>query len=186
MGRKNRRKGTADAKRIVVKPDKYIPKQDDGKERLPAEGNAIPAVEVPRRGEIWFADLGRHPGTSVQEGFRPVFIISNDMANGHSATVTVVPMTSKKKKAYLPTHVLMGAEDCPSLEPSMALAEQITTIDKSVLSKRIGRVSSDKTKEIEKAVLVQLFLANLPQPEISRPGLGTSTMQKKEMVSYGS
>ena len=186
MGRKNRRKKSEKAKRIVVKPNKYISKQDLGEERMTVVGNTIHAVEVPRRGEIWFADLGRHPGTSVQEGCRPVFIMSNDMANGHSATVTVVPMTSKKKKAYLPTHVLMGVEDCPSLEPSMALAEQITTIDKSALSKRIGRVSSDKTKEIEKAVLVQLFLADLTQAEMSRPGLGTGTMQKKEMVSYGS
>lgn len=56
--------------------------------------------------------------------------MSNDTANGHSPTVTVVPMTSKKKKAYLPTHVLLGAGDCPFLGPSMALAEQITTIGK--------------------------------------------------------
>ena len=65
-----------------------------------------------------------YTSTSVQEGCRPVFIVSNDTANGHSGTVTVVPMTSKKKKAYLPTHVLTEASDCPNLEPSMVLAEQ--------------------------------------------------------------
>ncbi len=139
---------------------------------------------LPCRGEVWFADLGKHPGTSVQEGCRPVFIMSNDTANGHSPTVTVVPMTSKKKKAYLPTHVLLGAGDCPFLGPSMALAEQITTIGKSALCKRIGRIGGSKIREIEAAVLAQLSIAAFTRMDTSPPGTGE--IQEKEMVSYGS
>lgn len=141
-------------------------------------------ASVPCRGEVWFADLGKHPGTSVQEGCRPVFIMSNDTANGHSPTVTVVPMTSKKKKAYLPTHVLVGAGDCPFLGPSMALAEQITTIGKSALCKRIGRIGGSKIREIEAAVLAQLSIAAFTRTDTSPPENGT--IQEKEMVSYGS
>ena len=59
---------------------------------------------VPQRGDIWFVELGCHPGTSVQDGCRPAFIMSNDTANLHSGIVTVVPLTSKLKKSYLPTH----------------------------------------------------------------------------------
>ncbi len=139
---------------------------------------------LPCRGDVWFADLGKHPGTSVQEGCRPVFIMSNDTANGHSPTVTVVPMTSKKKKAYLPTHVLLGAGDCPFLGPSMALAEQITTIGKSALCKRIGRIGGSKIGEIEAAVLAQLSIAASARMGTSPPENGT--IQEKEMVSYGS
>lgn len=138
----------------------------------------------PCRGEVWFADLGKHPGTSVQEGCRPVFIMSNDTANGHSPTVTVVPMTSKKKKAYLPTHVLVGAGDCPLLGPSMALAEQITTIGKSALCKRVGRIGGSKIGEIEAAVLAQLSIAASVRIAASPPG--TDEIQEKEMVLYGS
>ena len=32
---------------------------------------------VPQRGDIWFVELGCHPGTSVQDGCRPAFIMSN-------------------------------------------------------------------------------------------------------------
>jgi len=142
------------------------------------------SASLPCRGEVWFADLGKHPGTSVQEGCRPVFIISNDTANGHSSTVTVVPMTSKKKKAYLPTHVLVGADDCPFLGPSMALAEQITTIGKSALCKRVGRIDGSKIREIEAAVLAQLSIAASVRIAASPPGSGE--IQEKEMVSYGS
>ena len=88
-----------------------------------------------------------------------MFIMSNDTANGHSGTVTVVPMSSKKKKVYLPTHVLTEASDCPDLEPSMVLAEQVTTIGKCALKSFVGRVGEDRVHEIEKAVEVHLGLA---------------------------
>lgn len=135
-------------------------------ESIPASGKASAsaaefahtASRCPQRGDIWFAELGKHPGTSVQEGCRPVFIVSNDIANGHSGTLTVVPMTSRKKKVYLPTHVLMEPSDCINLEPSMALAEQLTTIGKSALKSYVGHLKDCKIHEIEKAVEVHLGL----------------------------
>ena len=40
---------------------------------------AVNSVQrTPHRGDIWFAELGDHTGTSVQGGCRPVLIISND------------------------------------------------------------------------------------------------------------
>lgn len=95
---------------------------------------------VPQRGDIWFVELGCHPGTSVQDGCRPAFIMSNDTANLHSGIVTVVPLTSKLKKSYLPTHVIL-ADECPALEPSMVLGEQLTTIGKTSLKSYVGRVT---------------------------------------------
>ncbi len=102
--------------------------------------------------------LGCHPGTSVQDGCRPAFIMSNDTANLHSGIVTVVPLTSKLKKSYLPTHVIL-ADECPALEPSMVLGEQLTTIGKTSLKSYVGRVSLKKVHEIEKAVEAHLGLA---------------------------
>ena len=113
---------------------------------------------VPQRGDIWFVELGCHPGTSVQDGCRPAFIMSNDTANLYSGIVTVVPMTSKLKKSYLPTHVIL-ADECPALEPSMVLGEQLTTIGKTSLKSYVGRVSLKKVHEIEKAVEAHLGLA---------------------------
>lgn len=184
MGRKNKRKKSEYGKplhtnkyidqigRKKAKPaqagkaeEKQIPTVASGS--ISVSGNApASAVEFthtasrcPQRGDIWFADLGKHPGTSVQEGCRPVFIVSNDIANGHSGTLTVVPMTSRKKKVYLPTHVLMESSDSVNLEPSMALAEQLTTIGKSALKSYVGHLKDYKIHEIEKAVEVHLGLA---------------------------
>lgn len=150
MGRKNRRKESAYSRKMRLNPEKLISKP---------QTDTVHSGKAPVRGDIWFAELGKHPGTSVQEGCRPVFIMSNDTANGHSGTVTVVPMTSKKKKAYLPTHVLMEASDCPNLEPSMVLAEQVTTIGKCALKSFVGHVGEERIHEIERAVEVHLGLA---------------------------
>lgn len=117
---------------------------------------------LPRRYEIWFADLGDHYGTSVQSGNRPVLVISNDVGNQYSRTVTVIPMTTKLKRMDMSTHIILTEEDCcmfrpQTLQDSVLLAEQITTIAKSALCGRLCRVTSrERKQEIEQAVAAQL------------------------------
>lgn len=116
----------------------------------------------PRRYEIWFADLGDHYGTSVQSGNRPVLVISNDVGNQYSQTLTVIPLTTKLKRMDMPTHIVLTEEDCcmfrpQTLQDSVLLAEQITTIAKSALCNRLCRVTSrEKRQEIVQAVAAQL------------------------------
>lgn len=158
MGRKNKRKKSSYARKMKTNPKKLISRQTSQvhNDRPQTEHSAL----KPLRGDVWFAELGEHPGTSVQEGCRPAFIMSNDVGNTHSETVTVLPMTSKMKKEYLPTHVTMAAADCPNLEPSMVLAEQVTTIGKAALKNYVGKVTENKIQEIERAVGTHLGLAS--------------------------
>lgn len=117
---------------------------------------------LPRRYEIWFADLGDHYGTSVQSGNRPVLVISNDVGNQYSQTLTVIPLTTKLKRMDMPTHIVLTEADCcmfrpQTLQDSVLLAEQITTIAKSALCSRLCRVTSkEKKQEIVQAVAAQL------------------------------
>lgn len=118
-----------------------------------------------RRGEVWFAELGSHYGTSVQGGCRPVIVVSNNTANEFSRTLTVIPMTTRMKKDALPTHVTISADDLSRCDgnrefhDSMLLAEQVTTISKAQLVSYLG-VVNDHTKlhEIGKALNCQLGL----------------------------
>lgn len=182
MGRKNRRK-VEHIRKIHV--NKYITKAGQKRKKsammptsTPAQADAMSSIQPvhpipkPHRGEIWYADLGDHYDTSVQSGSRPVLIISNDVANYHSSTVTALPMTTKFKKRSLPTHVMLPAKMCevcsdePQIsqhltEDSMILAEQVTTIDKTVLQGYLGKVINEqKLKEIDTAVAVQLGMAS--------------------------
>lgn len=120
-------------------------------------------LQSPRRGEIWFAEFVSHPGTSVQNGKRPALIVSNDMSNQHAETVTVVPMTTRIKKAHLPTHVIVVPNDVDTaagryIERSMLLCEQVTTIGKCELLRYIGKIHNRKLKEVEEAVLAQVSI----------------------------
>lgn len=108
--------------------------------------------------DIVMAQLGEtHPNDSVQAGYRPVIICSNNLANRYSNVLTVIPLTGSKKK-HLPTHVYL--KDCGTTKKiSIALAEQILFVSKSKLHKKIGTIKGTIYEEqIKKAITVQLDL----------------------------
>ena len=108
-----------------------------------------------RRGDIFYADLGHVIG-SEQGGDRPVVIIQNDTGNRRSPTVIIAPFTTKgDRKPELPTHCLF--ENAEGLEnPSTALLEQIRTIDKQRLGRKIGHLSDEQMLAIEQGILISL------------------------------
>ena len=107
-----------------------------------------------RRGDIYYANLDPVIG-SEQGGERPVLIIQNDKGNQHSPTVIVAAVTSRvNKKKSLPTHIPI---ECSSLaKDSIALLEQIRTIDKQRLTEYVGRASSESMNEIDKSFLLSV------------------------------
>ena len=121
-------------------------------EHIPSMKRLERQLVHPKRMEIWYAKLPLDRNTSVQGGSRPVVIISNDICNQRSSTVTVAPITSRMKHLEMPTHVLIGnLRD----ENSMVLAEQIQTIDKSRLDRKIGSCAGMED-QIEAAILEQI------------------------------
>lgn len=106
----------------------------------------------PRRMEVWFAELPMDETTSIQGGSRPVLVISNDIVNARSTNVTVAPITSHLKHLEMPTHVVIRNLRERS---SMILAEQIMTVDKKKLIRRIGDCK-EMEAEIEKALMEQI------------------------------
>lgn len=109
------------------------------------------------RGDIYLVDLGTHFG-SEQGGCRPVLVIQNNVGNHFGPTLIVAPITSRfNKKANQPTHfALVGVNNLTS--PSVVLAEQILTIDKSRVIKYLGKVSEEQMQNIDKAIMVSLGL----------------------------
>ena len=112
-----------------------------------------------KRGDIYFVDFGQNIDTCKQSGIRPAVIVSNNRANEHSPVITVVPLTSKiYKKRMLPTHVYIP-RGCGTGLPqnSLALAEQVETIDKKYLLERRGAVSDDTVMtKLTKALQIQI------------------------------
>lgn len=163
MPRKNKRRKTEYRNWLGFDPRKYVtrhssvPGTDHSKTRAPQHSR------TPRRGDIWFADLGDHIGTGVQGGCRPVLIVSNDIGNTHADTLNVLPMTGHLKKMELPCHLALQPEMVldahQTFHMSMILAEQITTISKSQLKNYVGRVEDTALlRQIARIICLQLGL----------------------------
>lgn len=108
-----------------------------------------------RRGEIYYADLSPVVG-SEQGGVRPVLILQNDIGNKYSPTVIVSAITSQLSKAKLPTHIELPADLYNLPKDSVALLEQIRTLDKRRLQGKVTTLSPQKMQEVNRAILISL------------------------------
>ena len=104
------------------------------------------------RGEIYNADLDPVIG-SEQGGKRPIVVLQNNVGNKYSPTVIVAAITSKVKK-QMPTHVVLTS-DC-LIGGSIALLEQLRTIDKLRLGEYIGKLGKEDMRRVEEALLISL------------------------------
>lgn len=111
-----------------------------------------------KRGELYYADLSPVVG-SEQGGVRPVLVIQNDVGNKYSPTVIIAAVTSKIDKAKIPTHVELKSVDYGLAKDSVALLEQIRTIDKKRLKEKIGMVDAVKMKSVNQAIFISLGFA---------------------------
>ena len=102
-----------------------------------------------RRGDIYFVDFGNNKNSHKQSGIRPAVIVSNNKANVNSPVTTVVPLSARIwKKKHLPTHVFIPMRRGYGLsKPSMALAEQVETLDKSQFGNKIGSIYDERLME---------------------------------------
>ncbi|OQX22291.1 MAG: MazF family transcriptional regulator [Desulfobacteraceae bacterium IS3] len=109
-----------------------------------------------KQGEIYLACLDPVVGAEMSKS-RPVLVVSNNLNNEFSGTVTILPITSSTGKIY-PFEVLLrkGTGNLP--KDSKAKADQIRTLDKSRLTQRIGALSSADIVEIQKAIKIHLDL----------------------------
>jgi mRNA interferase MazF len=108
------------------------------------------------RGEVYYADLSPVIG-SEQGGLRPVLIIQNDVGNKHSPTTIIAPITSRFTKKPLPTHVPLS--NCGLAKDSIALCEQLRTIDKRRLKEKLGSMDEKDKVALDRAIEISLGLA---------------------------
>src|SRR5580658_8411520 len=92
----------------------------------------------PRRGEIYLVVLDPTVGHEIRKT-RPALVLQNDVSNEHLGTTIVAPITSAVRLPLSPVQVLI-MEGKPSglTVTSMALLDQIRTLDKRRLVRRLG------------------------------------------------
>ena len=92
-----------------------------------------------KRGDIYWADLRSRSG-SEQTGRRPVIVVSHDAFNQTAAwrSIIVIPVSTSARQAARGPTVVELPGDHALTKHSVAMCHQVTTIDRSKLSKRAG------------------------------------------------
>jgi len=92
------------------------------------------------RGDLIIANFEPIRG-SEQGRVRPALIIQNNISNEYSPTIIVAPLTSKIYSKDFPTNVFLSKKDSKLSKDSTILLNQIRTIDKSRIKKRISKLN---------------------------------------------
>lgn len=113
-----------------------------------------------KKGDIFHIDDDSpHTGDEMWSD-RPGLVISNDVANKHAGVVTIVYLTSSKKKRVRPTHVNVLSGDTKAL----ALCEQVYTVDKSKVKEFIGHITDEEMKAVDSALMFQMGINPSSRP----------------------
>jgi mRNA interferase MazF len=106
---------------------------------------------VTRRFDVYLVNLDPTLGTEIQKT-RPCLIISPDEMNLHITTVIIAPMTTRER-GY-PSRVACHFQG----KDGQIVLDQIRTVDRIRLVKKLGRIDAKIQKEVL-AVLLEMFAA---------------------------
>lgn len=107
-----------------------------------------------KRGEIWTAAAG----SGYVGKPRPVVIVQDNRFDA-TASVTVCAFTTDPTDAPLIRPLIEADEVSGIREPSRLMVDKITTVPRSKLGEKIGRLSDDDMIRLSRAVVVFLGLA---------------------------
>lgn len=110
----------------------------------------------PKRGEIFIANLDPGFGREIRKK-RPILIVSNNVMNKTSATVIMVPLSSIVPELTGP-HMVNIEENLGLDKRSVIVIDQIRSIDKERIFKKVGSISAKKLEEVEYTLRLVLGL----------------------------
>jgi len=109
------------------------------------------------RGDIVLVNLEPVAG-SEQGRTRPAVVIQNNISNIYSPTTIVAPITSRVYEKEYPTNVVLSNDDSKLDKDSTILLNQIRTIDKKRIAKKLGFLNEFLMKKIDFAIKISLDL----------------------------
>jgi mRNA interferase MazF len=123
-------------------------------------GRAAQRVTFPRRGDIYLVSFDPTIGSEIRKT-RPALVIQNDVSNRHSPVTIVAAITSKFDIPPYPTEVVIEIADSGLSQRSAVLLNQIRTVDRQCLIKKMGRVENSVLPRINQAILISLGLIGI-------------------------
>ena len=114
-------------------------------------------ITHPRRGEVWLVNFDPSIGAEIRKT-RPALIIQNDIGNENSPVTIVAAITSTLKKPY-PFQVFLNAGEAGLDVDCVATLNQIRSVDRARLLRRLGSVQGNTMRKVDQAIMVSLGIA---------------------------
>ena len=109
---------------------------------------------APRRGEVYWVTLDPVVGTEIRKT-RPAVIVSNDSCNAHGTRVVVMPITANVESLYPgEARILLKGK------PARVLGDQVRSVDKVRLGRRLGRLGPAEIRAVDDALRITLALTS--------------------------
>jgi mRNA interferase MazF len=116
-------------------------------------------VVLPKRGEVFYVSFDPTVGVEIRKT-RPALIIQNDIGNTHSSATIVAAITSTTREAY-PYEGALQTGEGGLPKDSLVLLNQVRTIDKKRLGKKLGMVSPETMKKVDRAIAISLGMLKI-------------------------
>lgn len=111
----------------------------------------------PRRGDVYDTEMDPVVGSEIGKR-RPAVVVSNNLNNAYSSTVTVVPITGQPASRAYPFEVQIPRGVAGLTVDSRAKTDQIRAVDKRRLLNYRGAVPPEYLARLERALKIHLDL----------------------------
>ena len=128
-----------------------------------AKGSALQTRQkaIVRRGDVFLVSFDPTIGHEIKKT-RPALVLQNDVGNEHSPLTIVAAITSSISRFRYPVEVVVEPDKANGLELRSAIRlDQIRTVDKRRLIKRLGSADARTMREVDQAIMVSLGLVKL-------------------------
>lgn len=119
-----------------------------------------PTVARPRRGEVYLVNFDPTIGAEIRKT-RPALVVQNDIANRWSPVTIVAAITSRFEEPTYPTEVVIRAPEGGLEVDGVVLLNQIRSIDKRRLVRRMGALKPERMRQVEQAMLISLGIVRV-------------------------
>ncbi|WP_310425581.1 type II toxin-antitoxin system PemK/MazF family toxin [Chamaesiphon sp. VAR_48_metabat_135_sub] len=114
-------------------------------------------IVYPIRGEIYLVNFDPTLGAELKKT-RPALILQNDTSNQFSPITIVAGISSQFDRLLYPTEISIEAPEGGLERDSVVLLNQIRSIDRQRLIKKIGILTVETMLKIDRAIQISLGL----------------------------
>ena len=118
---------------------------------------------IPKRGEIYLVEFDPARCHEIKKT-RPALVIQNDVGNRYSPITIVAAISSKFDTPPYPTDVIVGFANSGLPQRSAIVLNQIRSVDRERLVKRVGRLSAAEMHRVDSGLRISLGLTGLFEP----------------------